>query len=276
MFFDSLIQWISGFPPVTQALIATLFTWGVTALGAGLVVFFKRVNQVVLDIMLGFAAGVMIAASFWSLLAPAIEMTPEVSDLPEWLPALIGFMAGGLFLALVDKLLPHLHPGFPLEQAEGPPTSWRRSVLLVLAITLHNIPEGLAIGVAFGAVAYGLPSATIGTAVALAIGIGLQNFPEGTAVSVPLRREGMGRGKSFFYGQLSGAVEPIAGVLGAWLVLSVQPILPFALAFAAGAMIFVVVEELIPESQLAGNTDLVTLATLVGFSVMMALDVALG
>lgn len=276
MFFDPLIQWLSGFSPVMQALIATLFTWGVTALGAALVFFFKKINQKVLDMMLGFAAGVMIAASFWSLLAPAIEMTPEVSNLPKWLPALIGFMAGGLFLALVDKLLPHLHPGFPIEKAEGPPTSWRRSVLLVLAITLHNIPEGLAVGVAFGAVAYGLPSATIGAALALAIGIGLQNFPEGTAVSVPLRREGMARGKAFFYGQLSGVVEPIAGVLGALLVLSVQPILPFALAFAAGAMIFVVVEELIPESQLAGNTDLVTIATLVGFSVMMTLDVALG
>ena len=245
-------------------------------MGAGLVFFFQQINQKVLDSMLGFAAGVMIAASFWSLLAPAIELSETVSQLPKWLPALIGFLAGGFFLALIDKCLPHLHPGFDMEQAEGPKTSWRRSILLVLAITLHNIPEGLAIGVAFGAVAHQLPSATIGAALALAIGIGLQNFPEGTAVSVPLRREGMSRRKAFFYGQLSGVVEPFAGVLGALLVLSVQALLPYALAFAAGAMIFVVVEELIPESQLAGNTDLVTLATLVGFSVMMTLDVALG
>ena len=271
-----LLDYISNFSPVTQALFATLFTWGVTALGAALVFFFKTFNRKVLDSMLGFAAGVMIAASFWSLLAPAIDMTESVSDLPVYLPALIGFMSGGLFLAGVDKILPHLHPGFDMSKAEGLDVNWRRSVLLVLAITLHNIPEGLAIGVAFGAVYHGLPAATLGAAVALAIGIGLQNFPEGTAVSVPLRREGMSRSKAFFYGQMSGFVEPLAGVLGAWLVISMQAILPYALSFAAGAMIFVVVEELIPESQLAKNTDLATLATLVGFSVMMALDVALG
>lgn len=270
------IDWFMSQSPVIQALLATLFTWGVTALGASLVFFFRKVDQKVMDAMLGFAAGVMIAASFWSLLAPAIEMAEDVSSLPKWMPALIGFMSGGLFLALLDKLMPHLHPGLSMDQAEGPKTSLRRSILLVLAITLHNIPEGLAIGVAFGAVAYGLPSATIGAAVALAIGIGLQNFPEGTAVSVPLRREGMSRRKSFFYGQLSGVVEPIAGVLGAMLVLSMQAILPYALSFAAGAMIFVVVEELIPQSQLGKNTDLATLATLFGFSVMMTLDVALG
>jgi len=273
---DQLIQHISAWHPVQQALLATLFTWFVTALGASLVFFFKNFNQKVLDAMLGFAAGVMLAASFWSLLAPAIEMTGELSSLPIWLPALVGFMAGGLFLAGVDKILPHLHPGFKIDQAEGIPTRWRRSVLLVLAITLHNIPEGLAIGVAFGSVVHGLPSATIGSAVALAIGIGLQNFPEGTAVSVPLRREGVSRGKAFWYGQLSGAVEPVFGVLGAWAVVSMQEVLPYALSFAAGAMIFVVVEELIPESQLAGNTDTATLATLSGFSLMMVLDVALG
>jgi zinc transporter, ZIP family len=273
---DALISWFTDKHPAMQALIATLFTWGVTALGASLVFFFKKMNQKVLDAMLGFAAGVMIAASFWSLLAPAIAMSEEVSSLPKWMPALIGFLSGGVFLAMLDKVLPHLHPGFSMKDAEGPKTGLRRSVLLVLAITLHNIPEGLAIGVAFGAVAYGLPSATIGAAIALAIGIGLQNFPEGTAVSVPLRREGMSRGKAFFYGQLSGIVEPIAGVAGALLVLSMQAILPYALAFAAGAMIFVVVEELIPQSQLQKNTDLATLATLVGFAVMMTLDVALG
>lgn len=268
--------WFLELHPAKQALLATLFTWGVTALGAAFVIFFKTIHQKVLDAMLGFAAGVMIAASFWSLLAPAIEMTEEVSDLPKWLPALIGFMSGGIFLATVDKCLPHLHPGFEMDQSEGPKTNWQRSILLVLAITLHNIPEGLAIGVAFGAVAHGLPSATIGGAIALAIGIGIQNFPEGTAVSVPLRREGMSRKKAFFYGQLSGVVEPIAGVLGAILVLSMQAVLPYALSFAAGAMMFVVIEELIPESQLSGNTDLATMATLVGFSVMMTLDVALG
>jgi ZIP family zinc transporter len=273
---DTLKLWFLEQHPAIQALVATMFTWFVTALGAGLVFFFKSVNQKVLDAMLGFAAGVMIAASFWSLLAPAIAMTEEVSTLPKWLPALIGFVTGGLFLAMLDKLLPHLHPGFSMKDAEGPKTSLRRSALLVLAITLHNIPEGLAIGVAFGAVSYGLPSATIGAAIALAIGIGLQNFPEGTAVSVPLRREGMSRRKSFFYGQLSAVVEPIAGVAGALLVMSMQAILPYALAFAAGAMMFVVVEELIPESQLKRNTDLATLATLFGFAVMMTLDVALG
>lgn len=271
---DWLISYISGWHPIQQALLATLFTWSVTALGASLVFLFKNFNQKILDSMMGFAAGVMLAASFWSLLAPAIEMSESVSNLPKWFPALAGFLGGGLFMVAIDKVLPHLHPG--LEQAEGISTSWRRSILLVLAITLHNIPEGLAVGVAFGAVAQGLPAATLGSAVALAIGIGLQNFPEGTAVSVPLRREGMSRGRAFWYGQLSGAVEPIFGVLGAWAVLSMQEVLPYALSFAAGAMIFVVVEELIPESQQAGNTDTATTATLLGFSLMMVLDVALG
>jgi ZIP family zinc transporter len=271
---NAIIEWLSGYSAPMQALIATLFTWAVTALGAGLVFFFRRVNQPVLDAMMGFAAGVMIAASFWSLLAPAIAMGEELSSLPSWAPALIGFLAGGLFLALFDKILPHLHVGYKMSEAEGLPTRWRRSILLVLAITLHNIPEGLAIGVAFGAVAHGLPMATIGAAVALAIGIGLQNFPEGTAVSLPLHRDGFSKKKAFFYGQMSGAVEPIAGVLGAVAVMNMQPLLPYALAFAAGAMIFVVVEELIPESQLAGNTDLATMATLIGFSLMMVLDVA--
>lgn len=257
-----------------MALYAGLFTWGITALGASLVFFFKSINRKFFDAMLGFAAGVMIAASFWSLLAPSIEMSAEVSNFPVWVPALVGFMSGGLFLAGIDKVLPHLHPG--MEKAEGPKTSWQRSVLLVLAITLHNIPEGLAIGVAFGAVAYGMESATIGAAVALAIGIGLQNFPEGAAVSFPLRREGFSRTKAFMYGQMSGIVEPVAAVIGALAVVAMQPILPYALAFAAGAMIFVVIEELIPESQQGNNTDIATIATLVGFAVMMTLDVALG
>ncbi len=228
--------------------------------------------------MMGFAAGVMIAASFWSLLVPSIEMA-GAQGMIQWVPAVIGFLLGGVFLRICDHLLPHLHIGFPVEEKEGVETSWKRSTLLVLAITLHNIPEGLAIGVLFGAAASGLQmagGATVAAAVALAIGIGLQNFPEGAAVSFPLRREGVGRGKSFCYGQLSGIVEPFSAALGAAAVLLIQPILPYALAFAAGAMIFVVVEELIPESQVHGNADLATLGTMAGFCVMMTLDVALG
>ena len=270
-----MFEYFSDLHPVYQAFIATLFTWFMTAAGAGLVFFFKTIKRNALDAMLGFAAGVMIAASYWSLLAPAIEMA-EGSNLPAWVPATSGFLAGGAFLWIVDKLLPHLHPGFPKEEAEGLSTSWRRSVLLVLAITIHNIPEGLAVGVAFGALAADLPSASLGGAIALAVGIGIQNFPEGTAVSVPLRREGFSRLKSFWYGQLSGLVEPIAGVLGAAAVIFMKPMLPYALSFAAGAMIYVVVEELIPESQLEKHTDMATIGAMMGFAVMMTLDVALG
>ncbi len=271
-----MIAFLQQYNPVTQAFFATLFTWGVTAAGAGLVFIKKDINQRLLDSMLGFAAGVMIAASFWSLLAPGIEMAEEMNQIP-WLTAVIGFMGGGVFMRVVDRFLPHLHQGLSMDKSEGVKTSWQRSTLLVLAITLHNIPEGLAVGVAFGAVAAGLPSATMGGAIALAIGIGIQNFPEGTAVSMPLRREGMGQGKSFLIGQASGIVEPIAGVIGAFSVLKMQYILPYALCFAAGAMIFVVVEELIPESQRKNeNVDLVTMTTMIGFSVMMLLDVALG
>jgi zinc transporter, ZIP family len=270
-----MFEWFSALHPIMQALVATLFTWFLTALGAALVFFFKQINRKVLDGMLGFAAGVMIAASYWSLLAPAIEMAEE-SNLPAWVPATVGFLMGGFFLWIVDKILPHLHLGFPMEEAEGIKTSWQRSILLVLAITLHNIPEGLAVGVAFGALAADLPAATFAGAVALALGIGIQNFPEGTAVSVPLRREGLSRVKSFWYGQLSGAVEPIAGVLGAAAVILIKPLLPYALSFAAGAMIYVVVEELIPESQLEKNTDIATIGAMLGFAVMITLDVALG
>lgn len=270
-----MLEWLMGFPTYIQALFATLFTWGVTALGASMVFFFKSINRKVLDGMLGFAGGVMIAASFWSLLAPSIELA-EASGIPGWLPAVVGFLAGGLFLKIVDKILPHLHIEAPLEAAEGPKTTWKRSILLVLAITLHNIPEGLAVGVGFGAVGAGIPSASMAAAIALAMGIGLQNFPEGAAVSIPLRREGMSRMKSFWYGQLSGIVEPIAGVAGALLVTSMRPILPYALAFAAGAMIYVVIEEVIPESQGSGNSDISTLGALGGFALMMFLDVALG
>jgi len=261
--------------PVTMALVATLFTWLVTALGAVPVLFTKRFNQKIMDGMLGLAAGVMIAASFWSLLAPAIDLSDG-----DWKPATIGFLAGGILLYLIDKVLPHLHPGLDVSQAEGIKTSWQRSVLLVLAITLHNIPEGLAVGVAFGAIAHATDAAQgaelMFGGIALAIGIGLQNFPEGLAVAMPLRREGMGRFKAFLYGQASGIVEPIAGVLGAWLVLTMAKILPYGLAFAAGAMIFVVIEELIPESQRHGNTDFATMGGIAGFTIMMMLDVALG
>ncbi len=270
-----IVSWFIQLDPIYQALVATCFTWFVTALGAAVVFVFKTVNRKVLDVMLGFAAGVMIAASFWSLLAPAIEMSEAAGNI-KWMPPLIGFLMGGVFLRLVDKFLPHLHPGFPKEESEGIQTSWHRSVLLVLAITLHNIPEGLAIGVAFGALKAGLPSASLAGAVALAIGIGLQNFPEGASVSVPLRREGFSRWKSFLYGQASGMVEPIAGVVGAAAVMMMKPILPYALSFAAGAMIFVVVEELIPESQMEKNTDIATMGAMLGFAVMMTLDVALG
>lgn len=272
---NPLYDWFVDLHPIWQALTGTIFTWFLTAAGASLVFFFKEFKQKTMDGMLGFAAGVMIAASFWSLLAPAIEMSEEMGYLP-WVPAVIGFLLGGIFLRLIDKFLPHLHLWMPIEAAEGVKTSWHRTTLLVLAITLHNIPEGLAVGVAFGAVAAGYPSATLAAAVALAIGIGIQNFPEGTAVSMPLRREGLSRFKCFWYGQLSGIVEPIAGVLGASLVIIARPILPFALAFAAGAMIFVVVEELIPESQTGGFSDTATLGVMVGFAVMMTLDVALG
>ena len=271
-----MVEFIQQFSPVMQALIATIFTWGVTAAGAALVLLTRTVNHKLMDSMLGFAAGVMIAASFWSLLAPGIEMAEQFGQTP-WLTAALGFMGGGIFMRVIDRFLPHLHPSLSIDKSEGVKTSWQRSTLLVLAITLHNIPEGLAVGVAFGAVAAGLPSATIGGAIALAIGIGIQNFPEGAAVSLPLRREGMSKGKSFLLGQASGIVEPIAGVLGAIFVLKLQGLLPYALCFAAGAMIFVVVEELIPESQRRyENIDLVTMATMTGFSVMMILDVALG
>ncbi|WP_047866269.1 ZIP family metal transporter [Rubrobacter aplysinae] len=271
-------EFLAGMPPVLQALLAGVFTWGMTALGAALVLGTKKVPRKLLDGMLGFAAGVMIAASFWSLLAPAIELS-GAGSLPEYVPPLIGFLLGGVFLRLLDRVLPHLHPGLSITEAEGVETHWRRSVLLVSAITLHNIPEGLAIGVAFGAVGVGLgagvPAATLGGAIALAIGIGLQNFPEGTAVSMPLRREGMSPGKSFFFGQMSGIVEPIAAVVGAVAVVVAQPILPYALAFAAGAMIFVVAEELIPEAK-RGSPDIAAMSLMFGFAVMMTLDVALG
>ena len=269
-----MFEFLEGWSPVEQALAAGLFTWGMTAAGAGLVFFFKEVNRKILDGMLGFAAGVMIAASFWSLLAPAIEHSEQSNPfLGGILPVLFGFLLGGVCMRVVDKFLPHLHPGAPPEETEGIKTTWHRSMLLISAITLHNIPEGLAVGVAFGAAASG---DGIGAAIALAIGIGMQNFPEGAAVSLPLRREGLSRKESFWWGQLSALVEPIAAVLGAAVVDCMDPLLPYALAFTAGAMIFVVVEELVPEAHRGGNGDIATMGVIVGFSVMMVLDVGKG
>lgn len=272
----AMVERFVSLSPAMQALIGTLFTWGMTALGAAVVFTTKSINQRLMDGMLGFAGGVMIAASFWSLLSPAIEMAGE-GAWPSWFPATVGFLLGGLFLWGVDKLLPHLHPTSSMDEAEGiVPEKRKRSTLLVLAITLHNIPEGLAIGVAFGAVAADFPSASLTGAIALAIGIGIQNFPEGTAVSLPLRREGMSRRKSFFYGQLSAVVEPVAALIGVWAVYMMEPLLPFVLSFAAGAMIFVVVEEVVPGSQENGHKDLAAMALMLGFAIMMILDVALG
>jgi ZIP family zinc transporter len=271
--FQIVLDFFESIDPILAALLATTFTWALTAFGASFVFFFKNMNRVVLDGMLGFTGGVMVAASFWSLLAPAIEMT-EGDGFMKVIPAAVGFLLGAIFIFGLDKVLPHLHINF--KETEGIKSPWQRTTLLVLAITLHNIPEGLAVGVLFGGVAAGIPEASIAGAVTLAIGIGIQNFPEGIAVSMPLRRMGMSRWKSFMYGQSSALVEPIAGVLGAVAVTFFTPLLPYALAFAAGAMIFVVVEEVIPETQQDKNTDIATLGFIGGFIVMMMLDVALG
>ncbi|ADE36181.1 zinc/iron permease [Methanohalophilus mahii DSM 5219] len=270
-----MVDFLQDLSPVVQALLAGLFTWSFTALGAASVFLTKEINRKFLDTMLGFAAGVMIAASYWSLLSPAIEMS-SMRQVPVWLPAAVGFLLGGLFLKGMDELFPHIQYGRPSKDAEGIKTSWQRSTLLVLAVTLHNIPEGLAIGVAFGAVAVGHASANLAGALALTIGIGIQNFPEGLVISLPLRREGMTCLKSFFYGQASAIVEPIAAVVGAGSVILVESILPYALSFAAGAMIFVVIEEIIPESQRGGNASLATMGAMIGFVVMMILDVSFG
>ena len=261
--------------PVIQAFIAGIFTWAMTAFGASAVFLAKDINRKLLDVMLGFAAGVMTAAIYWSMLAPAMEIA-TTRHTPPWFPAAAGFLVGGIFLRSIDKILPHLQFGVPIEKAEGIKTPWRRTTLLILAMTLHNLPEGLAIGIAFGAIAAGSSPATLQAAVALAIGIGIQDIPEGLATSVPLRRDGVSRFKSFWYGQLSGIVEPVAAVIGAIAVILAHSILPYTLAFAAGAMFFIVVEEIIPESQQGGNADLATMGTIVGFVLMMILDVAFG
>ena len=269
------MAWFSGLHPVVQALLAGTMTWLMTAAGAALVLLAVRPSRKLLDAMLGFAGGVMIAASFWSLLAPAIEIAKEM-DVPAWLPPAVGFLLGAGVLAAIDRVLPHIHPGLSSEHAEGLKTAWHRATLLVLAITLHNIPEGLAVGVGFGAAALGMANTTLAAAMALALGIGIQNIPEGLAVSMPLRRAGLSMGKAFWYGQLSALVEPVAAVIGAAAVIVAGPLLAYVLAFAAGAMIFVVVEELIPESQEEGNVDLATGGLMIGFVVMMILDVAFG
>lgn len=273
---NEIIQFFTNISPVYAALLATTFTWLLTALGASVVFFFKTMSRKVLDPMLGFTGGVMVAASFWSLLNPSIEMSERLYPGWSWMPAAVGFLLGASFLFGLDKVMPHLHLNFGKEEKEGIKTQWHRTTLLVLAITLHNIPEGLAVGVLFGAAAEGMPEASIAGAVALAIGIGIQNFPEGIAVAMPLRRQGVGRLKSFWYGQLSAIVEPVAGVIGAVAVIFMQPILPFALAFAAGAMIYVVVEEVIPETQRDQYTDRSVMGFIGGFLIMMILDVALG
>ncbi len=274
---ETLVHFFEGLSPLMQGFTGSLFTWFITALGASMVFFIKDIKKGYMDTLLGFTGGVMLAASFWSLLNPAIEMAQQQGyNKMAWLPVGIGFLGGAVFLYLLDQFLPHLHLSSPIEQKEGVKTNWNRTVLLVLAITLHNIPEGLAVGVAFGAVAEGLPGADLAGAIALAIGIGIQDFPEGMAVALPLRRFGLSRRKSFMWGQLSGMVEPIAGVLGVALVMIASSILPYALAFAAGAMIYVVVEEVIPESQSSGHNDKSTLGFMCGFVLMMALDVGLG
>ena len=267
-----IVEQFLNFSPVNQAFFATLITWAMITIGASVVFFTKSVNKRFLNAMLGFASGVMIAAAYWSLLTPAVELSRGM-NLPPWIPPLIGFFAGGLFLWLIDRILPHLHLGFPSEEKEGLRTGWKRSTLLVLAVTLHHIPEGLAVGVAFGAVASTLHVINPASAIALTMGIGLQNLPEGMAISLPLRREGMSRRKSFMYGQLSGMVEPIAGVIGALAVVFITPLLPYALAFAAGAMFYVVFEELIPESQRETDTNLPTITALLGFGIMMVVEI---
>ena len=270
---EAIVGFFERTNPVYGAFYATLFTWAVTALGASIVFFVKGMNRALLDGMLGFTGGVMVAASFWSLLSPGIDMSPGEGFI-KVLPAAVGFGLGALFIFGMDKILPHLHINF--KESEGIKTPWHRTTLLVLAITLHNIPEGLAVGVLFGGVAAGIPEASITGAVALALGIGIQNFPEGIAVSMPMRRQGVSKLKSFWYGQLSAIVEPIAAVVGALAVTFFTPLLPYAMAFAAGAMIFVVVEEVIPETQQDNYTDIATLGFILGFIVMMTLDVSLG
>lgn len=261
-----MINYILNLNYVIQALLATLFTYFITALGASIVLFFKKINKNFLDAMLGFAAGIMIAASFFSLIAPSIEMATSLKLIP-FIVVTIGFMGGGILLFIGDKTFEKL--------SKNNNSKFKRCMMLIFSITLHNIPEGMAIGVAFGSLFYGLDGATVSSAWMLALGIGIQNFPEGSAISLPLRREGFSRKKAFFLGQISGIVEPISGVIGAILVIKIRYLLPYLLAFAAGAMIYVVVEELIPESQTNKRKEIMALFTLIGFTLMMILDISL-
>ncbi|GHG02726.1 ZIP family metal transporter [Deinococcus piscis] len=272
---DSALSFLQTLSPPHQALAATIFTWGLTALGASLVLFTRGVSSRLLSAAQGLAAGVMLAASFWSLLSPALEMA-EAQGMVPWIPAAVGLLLGAAFVAGIDKVLPHLHPGFARDQAEGVPVRWSQGALLLAAMTIHNLPEGMAVGVSFGGAGQGVEGATLGSAMALALGIGLQNLPEGLAVALPLYAAGLSRWRAFMFGQASALVEPVGGYFGALFVVNALPFLPYALSFAAGAMIFVVIEELIPESQRSGHTDLATLAALGGFVGMMILDVALG
>lgn len=269
------VIWFKGLNPVMQALLAGLFTWSITAAGASAVFLFKEFSRKTSDLMLGFSAGIMISASFWSLLLPSVELSASSASL-KWMPAVLGFLLGAGFISAIDRLIPHLHLNFPLSSAEGVKTSLDKTILLSLAITLHNIPEGLAVGVAFGALKYNDPMMTLPVAATLALGIGIQNFPEGMAVALPIRREGFSAKRSFMLGQMSALVEPIAAVAGAAAVFFIKPILPYALSFAAGAMIFVVIEEVIPESHYNGNGDIATAGAIIGFAIMMLLDTALG
>ena len=266
-----MLKFISNLTYPEMALLATMFTWFITLLGSSVVFFFKTINKTIMDAILGFAAGVMIAAAFFSLLSPSIEMSENL-NLTSWLVASIGVMLGAILLFTGDKVFDKIEKKKNITNSSG----FKRCLMLIFSITLHNIPEGLAVGVAFGSLAYNLDGATLSSACMLAFGIGLQNFPEGMAISLPLRRENFSRKKAFFYGQLSGIVEPISGVLGALLVLKARFLLPYLLAFAAGAMIYVVVEELIPESQTNKKKDFMAFSTLIGFVVMMIMDLALG
>lgn len=267
-----MLEFFIQLNPVLQALIAGCLTWFLTALGAAVVFLSKGLSRKLLDASLGFAAGVMLSASFWGLILPSVKLSCDRGNM-AWIPAALGFAIGGIFMRITDRVIPHLHIYLPLEKAEGIKTSWHKTTLIVLAMSLHNIPEGLVIGVSFGALAQGLPGATLAAAVALTIGIGIQDFPEGFAVSMPLRHKGVGRFRSFWYGQLSGIVEPVAALVGALAVSFSRPLLPYAMGFAAGAMIFIIIEELIPESQYGGNGDIATIGTMLGFICMMALEV---
>lgn len=268
-----MLELFKNLHPILQALIAGCCTWSLTALGAAVVFLSKDLNRKLMDASLGFAAGIMLSATFWGLILPSVKLSCAMGNM-AWIPAAVGFAIGGIFMRITDKMIPHLHIYLPINKAEGIKTSWRKTTLLVLAMSLHNIPEGLVIGVSFGALAQHLPGTTLAASIALAVGIGIQDIPEGFAVSMPLHNKGVSRFKSFWYGQLSGFVEPIGAFVGALAVSFSKPVLPYAMGFAGGAMIFIIIEELIPESQYGDNGDIATIGTMLGFLCMMALEVA--